>query len=46
MSGFEIECSDYKVIDRKDIEGSTAQETKYARGADKEYVSCQIKVKG
>ena len=46
MSGFEIECSDYKVIDRKDIEGSTAQETKYARGADKEYVSCRIKVKG
>ena len=46
MSGLNIECSDYKVVDRKDIEGSTAQETKYAREADKEYVSCRIQVKG
>lgn len=46
MSGLNIECSDYKVVDRKDIEGSTAQETKYARKADKEYVSCRIQVKG
>ena len=46
MSGLNIECSDYKVVDRKDIEGSTAQETKYAREEDKEYVSCRIQVKG
>ena len=46
QSGLNIECSDYNVVDRKDIEGSTAQETKYAREADKEYVSCRIQVKG
>jgi len=41
-----IEFSEYKTEDRNKIEGSTAKETKYAREADKEYVSCHVKVKG
>ena len=44
--GLSIEFSDYQAVDRKLIEGTTAQETRYAREPDKEYVSCRIKVKG
>ncbi len=44
--GIKFEFSDYSVVDRHDIEGTTAQETKYAREADKEYVSCRVSVKG
>lgn len=41
-----INLSDYKVVNNYDIEGTTAKETKYAREADKEYVSCRVKVNG
>ena len=44
--GFSIEFSDYKPVDRNQIEGTTIHETRYAREEDKEYVSCRVKVKG
>lgn len=46
LNGLKIEFSDYDEVDRNIIEGSTAQETKYAREGDKEYVSCRVKVSG
>ena len=44
--GLSIEFSDYQPVDRNLIEGSTANETRYARETDKEYVSCRVRVKG
>lgn len=44
--GLSIEFSDYENVDRNLIEGTTANETRYAREEDKEYVSCRVKVKG
>ena len=44
--GFSMEFSDYQTVDRNLIEGTTVHETRYAREADKEYVSCRVKVKG
>ncbi len=44
--GFSCDFSDYEIVDRNRIEGTTTQETKYAREEDKEYVSCRVKVKG
>jgi len=44
--GLSMEFSDYEIVDRNLIEGTTVHETRYAREADKEYVSCRIKVKG
>ena len=44
--GFSYDFSDYEIVDRNRIEGTTTQETKYAREEDKEYVSCRVKVKG
>lgn len=46
LGGFSFDFSDYEVVDRNRIEGTTTQETKYAREEDKEYVSCRVKVKG
>ena len=46
LNGIKIEFSDYEVVDRNKIEGTTVQETRYAREADKEYVSCRVKVNG
>lgn len=44
--GFSFDFSDYESVDKNRIEGTTSQETKYARGENKEYVSCRVKVKG
>lgn len=44
--GFSVEFSEYSIVDRKTIEGTTVHETKYAQAEDKEYVSCRVKVKG
>lgn len=44
--GLSIEYSDYQSVDRRLIEGTTANETRYAQEADKEYVSCRVRVKG
>lgn len=41
-----MEFSEYSIVDRKTIEGTTVHETKYAQAEDKEYVSCRVKVKG
>lgn len=46
LRGITIEFSDYNIVNRNEIEGSTLQETKYAREADKDYVSCRVKIKG
>lgn len=46
LNGIKIEFSDYEVVDRNKIEGTTVQETRYAREADKEYVSCRVRVNG
>lgn len=46
LKGITIEISDYNIVDRNDIEGSNAAETRYAREADKDYVSCRIKISG
>lgn len=46
LNGIKIELSDYEVVDRNKIEGTTVQETRYAREADKEYVSCRVRVNG
>ena len=44
--GFSVEFSDYSLVSRNVILGTTEHETKYAREDDKEYVSCRVKVKG
>lgn len=44
--GFSVEFSDYALVDRKSVEGTTEHETKYAQADDKEYVSCRVEVKG
>ena len=46
LNGIKIDFSDYEVVDRNKIEGTTVQETRYAREADKEYVSCRVRVNG
>ena len=46
IKGISIEFSDYEIVDRTRIEGSSTLETKYAREADKDYVACRIKIKG
>lgn len=44
--GITIEFSDYQVVDRNQIVGTSEYETKYATENDKEYVSCRIQIKG
>lgn len=44
--GFSVDFSEYAVVDRNNIEGTTMLETQYAREKDKEYVSCRVRVKG
>lgn len=46
LGGFSVEFSEYSIVDRKAIEGTTVHETKYAQAEDKEYVSCRVKIKG
>lgn len=46
QKGISIEFSDFNVVNRDKIEGSTYQETKYAQEYDKDYVSCRIKIHG
>jgi len=46
LNGIKIDFSDYEVVDRNRIEGTTVQETRYAREGDKEYVSCRVRVNG
>lgn len=46
LKGITIEFSDFKVVDKNEIEGTTSYETKYAREYDKDYVSCRIRISG
>lgn len=46
LNGISVNFSDYQVVNRNEIEGSTSYETKYAREDDKDYVSCRIRISG